>query len=119
MLTRCFEMAEVLHRRAHQEAVAFREMRSALPASTCGWPTMTLCFLQVSTTRFICLSTRVLVLARIAELLAEIAFADQDRADALHLGQHLVEVLDAAHVLDLQDAEDLAVRIERPDVGLL
>ena len=61
---------------------------------------------------------RILVLARNAKLLAEIAFADQDRADALHLLEHRVEVLDAAHVLDLQDREDLAVRIERPHVGL-
>jgi hypothetical protein len=61
---------------------------------------------------------RMLVLARDAELLAEIALADQDRADAPHLGQHLVEIVDPAHVLDLQDHEDLAVRIERPDVGL-
>ena len=30
----------------------------------------------------------------------------------------VVEILDAAHVLDLQDDEDLAVRIERPHVGL-
>ena len=33
--------------------------------------------------------------------------------------EHVVEVLDAARVLDLQDAENLALRIERPDVGLL
>jgi len=32
---------------------------------------------------------RVLVLAREAELLAEIAFADQDQADARHLGQNI------------------------------
>ena len=33
--------------------------------------------------------------------------------------KHVVEVLDAAGVFDLQDAEDLALRVERPHVGLL
>ena len=61
----------------------------------------------------------VLVLPRIAELLRQVAFADQDAADARHVFEHVVEVLHAARILDLQDAENLAMRIERPDVGPL
>ena len=38
---------------------------------------------------------RVIVLPRIAELLAEVALADQDRADALDLGEDGVEILDS------------------------
>src|SRR3972149_2044981 len=60
-----------------------------------------------------------LVLAREAELLAEIAFTDQDGADAGNLLQNVVEVLDALGVLDLQDDENLALGIERPYVGAL
>ena len=59
----------------------------------------------------------VLVLARIAELLRQIALADQDGADARHVLQDILEVLDALGVLDHQDDENLALGIERPDVG--
>src|SRR5215467_11529855 len=45
---------------------------------------------------------RMLVLAREAELLAQIAFADQDQADAGYLGEDVVEVLDRQRVLDHQ-----------------
>jgi len=38
---------------------------------------------------------------------------------ARNIGENVVEVLDAARILDLQDAEDLALRIERPHIGLL
>ena len=61
---------------------------------------------------------RVVVLAGEAELLAEIAFADQHRADPRHVVQHVVQVLDPRRILDHQDDEDLAVRRERPHIGL-
>ena len=54
----------------------------------------------------------------IAELLAEVALADQDRADARHLREHVVEVLDAAACpRSCRMHENLALRVERPDVG--
>jgi len=60
-----------------------------------------------------------LILARDAELLAEIAFADQDGADAGDLGQHRVEIFDATGILDLQDAENLALRLSGQTSALL
>src|SRR6202040_100405 len=62
--------------------------------------------------------TLVLVLPRIADLLREVAFADEYRTNAWHVGKKIVEIVDAARVFDLKDAENLALRIERPDVGL-
>src|SRR5436190_2214850 len=59
----------------------------------------------------------VFVLAWIAELLREIAFADQYGADARHLLEDLRQRLDAAHVLHHQDYEDLTFGAERPYVG--
>src|SRR2546429_6174462 len=59
----------------------------------------------------------VLVLARVAELLAQIPFPDQHHADALHLLENLREVLDRLDVLALDDDEDLALGRQRPDVG--
>ena len=61
----------------------------------------------------------VLVLPRIAEFLRQVAFADQDGADARHILQYVVEIFHAARVFDLEDAENLPLRIERPHVGLL
>ncbi len=58
-----------------------------------------------------------LVLARQAELLGEVAFADQDGADARDLLEDLGQVLDADGVLHHQDDEDLALGIERPHIG--
>src|SRR5262249_7824421 len=99
---RLVEMIIAAHRRTHQEAVALLDdafaiagfdMRMAdddvvLPAG-------------LDHPRHLLQQLGVLILARDAELLPEVAFANQYCADALHLGEHLVEVLDATHVLDL------------------
>src|SRR4051794_2063401 len=108
-------MAIAARRRAHQEAVAFGEDALAVAGLDMRMADDNVMLLAgVNHALHLREQFRVLVLARNAELLSEIAFADQDRADALHLFQHRVEVLDPAHVLDLQDTEDLAVRIEWP-----
>jgi hypothetical protein len=62
---------------------------------------------------------RVLVFARVAEFLAEIAFTDQSRSDARQLGQYLIEILDGKRILDHQDDEDFTRRIEGPYIGSL
>src|SRR3984957_2986672 len=61
----------------------------------------------------------VLVLARMAKLLGEVALADQDAADSRDVLQDVRQILDAGSVFDHQDREDLARRVERPDVGAL
>src|SRR5487761_892510 len=53
-----------------------------------------------------------------AQLLGEVALADEQDADPGHLTYDLLEVVDRLRVLDHQDDEDLALRVERPDVGL-
>ena len=119
-LPRRFVVAVALHRRAHQEAIAFLD--DALD--------IVLLDMRMADDDIVLLAgvdhalhpfqhDLVLVLPRIAELLRQVAFADQDAADARHVLEHVVEILDAAGILDLQDAENLALRIERPDVGLL
>ena len=60
---------------------------------------------------------RVLCLARIAELLREIAFANQNGADAGHILENVVEVLDAGRIFNLQNDEQLALGRQRPDVS--
>src|ERR1700757_1802470 len=120
MLPCCFEMAVALYRRAHQEAIAFADDAldiALLDMRMADDDIMLLAGVDHALHPFE--HDLVLVLARIAELLRQIAFADQDGADARHLAENGVEVFHAARVLDLQDAEDLALRIERPDVGLL
>src|ERR1044072_760304 len=113
-------MAVAAGRRAHQEAVAFAQDALAVAGFNMRMPDDDVVLLAgVDHALHLLEEFRVLVLARNAELLTQIAFADQHRADALHLFEHRVEILDAAHVLDLQDTEDLAVRIERPRVSLL
>ncbi|MEI6324032.1 MAG: hypothetical protein WCO91_01150, partial [Gemmataceae bacterium] len=52
---------------------------------------------------------RVLILARHAEFLRQVAFADQHCADARDVLQHVVEIADAGGVLDLDDDEDFAL----------
>ena len=61
----------------------------------------------------------VLGLARVAQFLRQVALADDDRADAGHVLQHVAQVLDAKRVLDLHDDEQFAMRGERPHVGAL
>jgi hypothetical protein len=74
------------HRRGHQEAVAFAEDALDIVGIDVGWPTTTLCSLQVLTTRAIHLSTSGCSYCRgVTKFLGQIAFADEDRADAGHL----------------------------------
>src|SRR5262245_34585756 len=61
----------------------------------------------------------VIVLPRVAEILREIALADQHHADALHFLQHPRQVVDGHDVLTHDDDENLAVGHERPDVSFL
>src|SRR2546422_343094 len=58
------------------------------------------------------------VLARVAEVLREITFADQHDADARHLFQDARQVVDRLGLLAHDDDEDLAARDERPHVRL-
>src|SRR3990172_11947846 len=60
----------------------------------------------------------VVVLAREAELLAEVALADEDGADAGHGLEDVRQVPDPLDILDHEDDEDLALRAQRPDVRL-
>src|SRR5882724_10970239 len=60
---------------------------------------------------------RVLVLARVAELLAQVSFTDQHHADALDPLEDARQVLDRLGVLALDDRQDLALRRQRPHVG--
>src|SRR5580704_10929847 len=119
-LLRRGQMAKTLHRRAHQEAVAFLDDAldiALLDVRVADDDIMLLAGVDDALHPF--QHHLVLVLARIAELLRQVAFADQDATDARHIFEHGVEVLDAAGIFDLQDAEDFALRIERPYVGLL
>ena len=62
---------------------------------------------------------RVVVLARVAKVLGKVAFADEDDADAGDLLEHLVEVADGLDLFTHDDDENLAFRVEGPNVGLL
>ena len=61
---------------------------------------------------------RMVVLPRVAEILRQIAFADQHDTDAGHLFQDPRKVVDRAHLFAHDDDQDLAVRAQRPHVGL-
>src|SRR6202167_3171223 len=113
-------MPVALHRRAHQEAIAFLDDTldvALLDMRVTNNDSVLLAGVDHALHPF--QHGLVLVLPRIAELLRQVAFADQDGADARHFLQNVVEIFHAARVFDLQDAENLALRIERPDVGLL
>src|SRR5712692_2975787 len=119
-LLRGGEVPVTLHRRAHQETVAFLDDALAvagLDVRVSDHDIVLLAGVDHALHPFQQLG--MIVLPRNAEFLAEIAFANQDAANARNLGQHRVEVFDAARVLDLQYAENLALRVERPDIGLL
>ena len=58
-------------------------------------------------------------LARITELLTEVAFADQHGADAGDVFEHVRQIFNPHRVLDLQHHENFAVRRQRPDIGAL
>src|SRR2546423_6795801 len=62
---------------------------------------------------------RMIVLARVAQILREVALADQHDADAFHLVEDARQVVDRQDVLAHDDHEDLAVRHYRPDVRFL
>src|SRR3984885_7644153 len=120
MLPGRLKVPVALHRRAHQEAIAFADHALGIALLDMRMADHDIVLLAgVDHALHPYKHDLVLVLARIAELLGEVAFADQDGADARHVAQNVVEIFDAARVFDLQDAENLALRIERPDVGLL
>ena len=56
-------------------------------------------------------------MARMAEILRQVAFADQYHANPRHLFQDLRQVCDGALFFAHNYHEDLASRIERPDIG--
>ena len=62
---------------------------------------------------------RMLIVARMAELLTQIAFADQYDADAGNFFQNARQVVDGAGFFALDDDENFTVRRQRPDVGAL
>src|SRR5208282_532840 len=120
MLPRRFEVAETLHRRAHQQAVAFLDDALGVALLDMRVTDHDVVFLAgVDDAFHLFQHGFVLVLPRVAELLRQVAFADQDAADARHIVEYVVEVLDAACILDLQDAKNFTLRIKRPDVGFL
>src|ERR671935_1599495 len=59
-----------------------------------------------------------IVLTRIAEVLREIAFADEHHTDSGYLLQNPRQVIDRPHLFTHDDDQNLAVRHERPHVGL-
>jgi hypothetical protein len=108
------------HRRHHQEAIAFLDDALDIAALDMRVADHDVVLLAgVDHALHPLQQLRMLVLPRDAELLAEIAFANQDRADTGDFGQHGVKIFHAAGIFDLQDDENLALRIERPDVGFL
>src|SRR5262252_8661501 len=58
-----------------------------------------------------------LVLPRNTEVLREVALADYHDADPRDFLQHLRQVFDRAHLLAHDRDQDLALRVERPDIG--
>ncbi|CAM2153704.1 hypothetical protein PT2222_20268 [Paraburkholderia tropica] len=62
---------------------------------------------------------RMFVLTRKTQFLAQVAFANQNQADAGHVREDVVEVLDRLRAFAHQANENFTVRRERPDVGLL
>src|SRR6266699_1472082 len=96
----------------------FSSSSSTLFASTCGWPhgiPASLRDRQGLVDRRGDL--RVVVLARIAHVLREVALADQHDADPRHLLQHLRQVADRALLLAHDDDEDFALGVQGPGVG--
>ena len=95
------EVPVAAHRGAHQEAVAFLDDALGVTGLDVRMADDDAGFLAgVDDLRHGVEHHLVLVLARIAELLGEVAFADQDGADAGHVLQDVVEILDALGVLD-------------------
>src|ERR1700733_13449619 len=113
-------MPVALYRRAHQEAIAFLDDTLDVALLDMRMPDDDIVLLAgIDHALHPFQHGLVLVLPRIAEFLRQVAFADQDGADARHVLQNVVEIFHAARVFDLQHAEYLALRVERPDVGLL
>src|SRR3984885_13761055 len=117
---RGFEVTVALHRRTHQETVTLLDDAFGVALLDMRMADHDIVLLAgVDDALHPFQHGFVFVLPGIAEFLRQVAFADQNAADARHVLEHVVEVLDAAGVLDLQNAENLALRVERPDVGLL
>ena len=109
MLLGRFEVAVALHRRAHQEAVAFLDDAFGIVLARRGDDRRPRCASCRCRPRASSIPARPCArIGGIAEFLGQIAFADQDAADARHILEHVIEVLDAAGIFDLQDAEYFA-----------
>src|SRR5262249_32878134 len=114
------EPAEALHRGAHQEAVAFLQKAFSVVGIDVRMPDRHLVLLAgLDHAGHPFQHFGMFVLTWITELLREIAFADQDAADARNLGQDLVQIFDALGVLHLQDDEDFTLGVERPHIRAL
>ena len=98
MLPCRFQVAVTLHRCAHQEAIAFADDTLGIALLDVRMADHDIVLLAgVDHLRFIHSSTTLCSYWRgIAELLREIAFADQHGADARHIGEDVVEIFDAA-----------------------
>ena len=62
---------------------------------------------------------RMFVVARMTELLAQVAFADQDDADAGNFFQNARQVVDGPGFLALDHNEDFAIWRQWPNIGAL
>src|SRR5947207_16011589 len=88
-LLRGGEVPIALHRRAHQETVAFLDDALAVAGLDVRMADHDIVFLAgVDHALHPFEHNLVLVLPRVTELLGEVAFADQDRADARHFLAH-------------------------------
>src|SRR5687767_1578521 len=100
---RLVEMAEAAYRGAHQEAIAFLDDALAIAGLDMRMADDDVMLLAgVHDARHPFQHGRMLVLPRQSELLAEVTFADQDRADARHLLEDVRQGLDAFDVLHHQ-----------------
>src|SRR5207237_8029496 len=92
-LLRSGQVPVALHRRAHQETVAFLDDALAVAGLDMRMADHDVVLLAgVDHALYPFEHNLVLVLPRVTELLGKVAFADQDRADARHLLELGVEV---------------------------
>src|SRR6185369_13018607 len=106
--------------RGHQESVAFLDHALRVARLHVRMPADDVMFIaDAADGRHRFHHGRMLVLARVTEVLRQIAFADQHHPDPGHLLQDARKVIDRLHVLAHDDDENLAIGHERPDVSLL
>src|SRR5882672_3583452 len=107
-------------RRRHQEAIAFVHDPLRILRVDVRMPARHAMFAaDAANSRHRVDDSRMIVFARVAEVLREVALADQDHADAGYLFQHAREVVDRLRLFAHDDDEYLAVRRQRPHVSLL